>query len=219
MTNKKLMLLELVGLFFLSGCLPRQKVVEEGGEEVSPSPPPLTVTEGQEEMKKILFVVAPVDFRDEEYLKPKAVLEGAGYEIVTASKGVREAKGSLGATADVDLDVAQAQAADYSAVVFVGGSGTTIYFSEKEALRLAEEANDQGKVVGAICIAPSILANAGILKGKKATVYSSEAENLKSKGAFYINQPVVFDGKIVTANGPGAAEEFGRKILEILGGS
>jgi len=72
-------------------------------------------------------------------------------------------------------------------------------------------------VVGAICIAPGILARAGILKGRKATVFPSEIEALKRNGAFYTALPVVIDGRIVTASGPEAAEEFGKALVKTLG--
>lgn len=62
----------------------------------------------------------------------------------------------------------------------------------------------------------AILENAGILQGKKATCFSSEAGNLQSKGADYTGTAVAVDGKIVTVDGPGAAEEFGKQIIELL---
>ena len=71
-------------------------------------------------------------------------------------------------------------------------------------------------LLAAICIAPSILANAGLLEGKKVTSYSSEASNIKSKGANYTSRPVEQDGKIITADGPGSAKAFGKAIAEAL---
>jgi len=214
--QKYLILISFFLALSLFGCLPRQEVIKKGGEEVPPSPLLSGATEGQGKMGKILMVIAPNNFRDEEYQKPKAVLENAGYQIVTASKGAQVAKGMLGAVVNVDLDLAQVKIGDYVAVVFIGGSGASVYFDDQIVLNLAKEAVSQGKVVGAICIAPSILANAGILKGKNATSFSSGAENLKAKGVNYTGQSVTADGKIVTANGPEAAEAFGQKILEIL---
>lgn len=196
-------------LIFLSGCLPKQKVAEKNRREEVTS---------KTKMEKILMVVAPVNFRDEEYQKPKAVLENAGYQIVTASKGTQTAKGMLGATANVDQNIIGVNISDYSAVVFIGGSGASVYFNDQTILNLAKEAVSQGKVVGAICVAPSILANAGTLVGKSATCFASEMENLLSKGAKYTGEHVTVDGKIVTADGPEAAEEFGQKILETLRG-
>lgn len=205
------LLFSLTFLFFLSGCLPRQEPINLVEEEPVP-------TKGGETMGKVLMVIAPTNFRDEEYQKPKEVFKNAGYQVVTASKGVQVAKGMLGVAAKIDIDLSKAVAGDYMAVVFVGGSGASVYFNDQAALNLASAAVSQGKVVGAICIAPSILANAGLLNGKEVTAFSSEAENLKGKGALYSGQPVTVDGEIITANGPAAAEEFGETILEILRG-
>lgn len=171
---------------------------------------------GVMEGTKILMVVAPKDFRDEEYQKPREILEQAGAEITVASKGVTEAKGLQGAKVKIDKDLGQVNVDDYQALVFIGGPGSSIYFDDQTALNLAKSAFEKGKVVSAICIAPSILANAGILSGKKATAYSSEKDNLVAKGAQYTDESVVVDGKIITANGPEAAEEFGKKLVEAL---
>jgi len=165
---------------------------------------------------KVLMVVAPQNFRDEEYQKPRQVLEEAGWQIEVASKGINEAVGMFGTKAKIDKDISQLNVDDYSGVVFVGGTGAAVYFEDPNALSLAKTAFEEGKVVGAICIAPSILANVGVLAGKRATAFSSEEENLTAKGAQYTGEPVTVDGKIVTANGPAAAGEFGEKILSLL---
>jgi len=95
--------------------------------------------------------------------------------------------------------------------------GATEYWNNEIAHNLARAALEKNKIVAAICIAPVTLAKAGLLKGKKATVWSSEANQLKSLGAIYTGKPVERDGLIVTANGPQAAEEFGETILAALG--
>lgn len=166
----------------------------------------------------VLLVIAQNGFRDEEYFKPKEVLEKAGYKVVTASQQKGIARGKLGSTTQAEIGLSDVNVDDYAAVVFVGGPGAADYFVDKRALNLAKEAYQKGKVVGAICIAPGILARADILKGKKATVYPSEEDTLKNKGAILVNKPVVSDGNIVTANGPDAAESFGKEIVKLLGG-
>lgn len=175
--------------------------------------------EMEKNQKKILLIIAPSGFQDKEYQEPRAILENAGYNIVVASKGVKSARSTLGTMVRVDEQLNEAKSNDFEAIIFVGGPGSSLYFNDQTALALAKEAYQKGKIVGAICIAPSILANAGILKDKKATVFSSETENLKAKGAVYTGESVTTEGKIVTANGPSAAEEFGQKILKILRGT
>ena len=167
--------------------------------------------------KKILMIIAPDGFRDEEFLEPKQVFESANAEVTVASKGVKVAKGKLGATADVDIDISEVDALKYDAVVFIGGPGSIVYFNDTAAQKIAKDAYSADKVVAAICIAPSILANAGVLKGHKATCFSSESENINQKSAGYTGDPVTVDGKVVTGNGPGAATKFANEIVKLLG--
>lgn len=209
--NTKTLILIIVGIALLAAVfvfLDRQKATKEVGQPKGGEP------EMELTGKKILMVVAPKNFRDEEFLEPKKIFEAAGAEVVVASKDVSVASGMFGATASVDRNLSQVKIADYDAVVFVGGAGAQVYFADETALNLAKEAYSQEKVVGAICIAPSILANAGILEGKNATAFSSEQENLENKGVTFTGEPVTVDGKIVTGSGPEAASEFGQKIVE-----
>jgi protease I len=166
--------------------------------------------------KKVLMIIAPTNFRDEELLRPKEILEKAKANVTIASKGVKTAKGMLGSSVSVDLDLSQVNVKDYDAIVFVGGTGAEVYFNDSKALKIAKEAYEQGKVVAAICIAPSILANAGILEGKQATAFPSEASNLEANGARYTGEAVTIDGKIITAKGPEAASQFGNAIAKVL---
>ena len=166
--------------------------------------------------KNILMVIAPENFRDEELLEPKEIFENLGALVIIASKGTDSAKGMYGAMVTVDKDILEVNVENYDAVVFVGGSGTTVYFEDETAKNIAREAYESGKIVGAICIAPSILANAGLLGGKRVTSFSSEKANLESHGAEYTGATVEQDGSIITGNGPEAATEFGQKIAEAL---
>ena len=77
-----------------------------------------------------------------------------------------------------------------------------------------------GKLIGAICISPMVLAHAGLLKGKKATVWTdaeqSNIPDFKSCGAIYRGAAVEHDGQTITANGPTAAKEYAEEILKVL---
>jgi protease I len=166
---------------------------------------------------KALLIIAPKDFRDEELFHTKEVLEKAGIKTEIASLRKGEATGMLGGRVSVDLTIDRVKVEDYDAVIFVGGSGSSVYFKNERALTIAREAFSLGKVVAAICIAPVILANAGVLKGKKATVWNGEfLKMLEAGGAKHTGRNVEIDGKIVTANGPHAAKDFGKKIAELL---
>jgi protease I len=193
----------------------------------APSPGKVTPTTtspiekgGEEKMalsgKNILMVVAPQNFRDEEAMEPKKILEENGAQISIASKGVSEAKGMLGAVLKVDQDLNQVDPQAFDGVIFVGGTGASVYFNDERILNLAKNFSQQGKLVAAICIAPSILANAQLLEGKRATAFSSEKGNLESKGAVYTGEEITLDGSVITAKGPEAASEFARAIIEYL---
>lgn len=166
--------------------------------------------------KKVLMVVAPENFRDEELKEPMDIFTRSGAEVTIASKGVNRVTGMFGAEVKVDKDLAEVNVVDYDAVIFVGGSGADVYFNDSRAHALATNAFKGGKIVGAICIAPSTLANAGLLKGKKATSFSSEKKNLVKKGANYTGAAVERDGRIITGRGPEAAEEFGNEVASAL---
>jgi protease I len=196
-----------LGLLALAACRP------------APTPVPATPTGlPTPEKGRVLMVIAPENFRDEEYARPREILESAGYAVVVASRSRETARGMLGMRVQPDLLLSEARAADYDAVVFVGGSGAQTYWDDPEAHRLAQEAADGGKVVAAICIAPVILARAGVLEGKQATVFDppSLCAELTAHGATCTGASVQRDGRTVTASGPQAAEDFARSILAAL---
>ena len=167
--------------------------------------------------KRVLMVIAPENFRDEELLHTKEELERAKVSVTIASKRTTTARGMLGATVTPDLKLEQVDVDDYDAVIFVGGGGSAVYFDDDRALSIASEAFDKGKKTCAICIAPVILANAGVLDGKRATVFDGDyIEAIEAKGATFVNKPVVVDGNVITANGPNAARDFGRTIAREL---
>jgi protease I len=167
-------------------------------------------------MAKIVMIIAPERFRDEELFVTKEELEKAGHEIVIASSVKGICPGSRGGFATATLMLNEVQASDYDAVVFVGGGGSKLLYANEEALRIAKEMHRKKTVVAAICLAPVILANAGILNGKNATVAGTEAKTIESKGAKYTEPGVTVDGNIVTGNAPKSSRLFGQKINELL---
>lgn len=164
---------------------------------------------------KVIMVVAHQGFRDEELFIPKEVLEKAGHTVLVASTESGDATGKLGGVTKVDLTLSQA-GTDADALVFVGGPGCRQLFHDPTAHRLLQEYRKKGKVLGSICSAGATLAYAGILKDKKATSFPTEREDLEKGGAQYEDATVVIDDRIVTANGPEAAEEFGLALNSLL---
>lgn len=169
--------------------------------------------------KKILMVICPENFRDEELYTPKEIFEQEGAEVKIAAPRLGTAHGMLGRTAQPDLLISQANAGDYDAVVVVGGMGSPTYlWADGQLHALLREAEQRGKVIGAICLSGAVLARAGLLRGRQATVYATDEslKELTQGGALYTSQDVVADGKIVTASGPHAAPEFARAIVSEL---
>jgi protease I len=166
--------------------------------------------------KTIALVIAEKIFRDEEYAVPKQMLEAAGHKVLTVSTTMNKAVGKLGMEVQPEVLLHDLGRYDLDALLFIGGSGASQYFDNPYAHRLAWQFLSTGKIVGAICIAPVILAKAGVLKGKQVTVHADGALQLKDGGAFYTGNPLEIDGKIITANGPEAAEVFGQALVQML---
>ncbi|GFO97456.1 DJ-1 family protein [groundwater metagenome] len=105
----------------------------------------------------------------------------------------------------------------YDIIILPGGSpGYVNLGSDSRVIDLVNRYNAGGKIVAAICAAPSVLAKAGILAGKKATIFRGMENELKN--AKYIDKPVVEDGNIMTSQGPGTAMEFALALLKRLTG-
>jgi protease I len=165
--------------------------------------------------KRVLMVIAPHDFRDEEYFETRKVLEDAGVEITVVNSTGQPSKSMFGKIVKPDKNFYDVGSDEFDAIVFVGGSGASVYFNNRQAQNLAREFNESGKIVAAICIAPVILAHAGLLSGKKATVFPSGRNDINAVGTYTGNR-VERDGNIITGNGPEAAVEFGKTIAEAL---
>lgn len=165
------------------------------------------------------MVLAPTDFRDEEYSEPYTLLTNLGALVTTASLSTAPAKGMFGKVVAPQASVKSVRGDAFDAVIFIGGTGVETHRmpDNPDLHRIAKEAFSAGKLVAAICIAPKILASSGLLKGKKATVYLSGSGDLRSKGAIYTGKEVEVDGNIVTANGPHAARLFGTTLARMLG--
>lgn len=169
-------------------------------------------------MAKALFIIAQKNFRDEELEEPLMVLKKAGHQCEIASIEDDVCTGMLGAKVKPNLAVRDANADDYDVVVVVGGSGSPELAKHSDVLMLLRKAKELNKKLAAICLGPMILAKAGVIKDKNVTVYKTDesVNAVREAGANLIDKAVVVDKDLVTANGPKAAEKFGKKILEML---
>ena len=168
---------------------------------------------------KILIAVAPEKYRDEELAVPVAAFQKAGvaYDIASTRRGT--CSGMLGAKTTATRMFEEIDPKQYGGIVIIGGSGSqTFLWNDDLLVNLAKYFYESKKIVAAICLAPVVLARAGVLKAKKATCFDSPAAvwEMKAGGAVLVNKAVVVDGWIITANGPAAAQEFAAAILSVI---
>jgi protease I len=196
-----------------AGCI-------EKGEIAPPTPTPTEPPVAADlSGRNILIVIAPQDFRDEEFFEPKAIFEERGAKVTIASTSTDTARGMLGGEVKPDLTITDVDVENYDAIVIVGGVGSQEYLWENEELRtLVTEACSRDNVVAAICLSPVVLAKAGVLEGKEATVFPDRVtiNELEQNGATYVDQSVVVFDKVVTARDTASAEEFALKISSLL---
>jgi len=168
---------------------------------------------------KVVIVVAPDKYRDEELAEPVEALNKAGIPFDIASIRPGTCTGMLGGKTQAGISFEEIDPKNYDGLIIIGGSGCQLHLWEDDVLvQLARFFHESGKVVAAICLAPAVLARAGILKGKKATAYDSPAAffEMKKGGAVLVGQPVVTDHRIITANGPAAARDFAAAVVKEL---
>jgi protease I len=171
--------------------------------------------------KKVLFVIAPDQFRDEELLEPKRILEAAGARTEIASTKSGVATGMLGAKVMPNLLVKDAKASKYDAVVVVGGMGSPQHLWNHAPLHaILRDRAAAGKVVAAICLSGAVLGKAGVAKGRRATCWPDDTAiaALRTAGATYEKTDLVVDGNLLSADGPPTARKFGEAIAKALGG-
>ncbi|MBK8190540.1 MAG: DJ-1/PfpI family protein [Vampirovibrionales bacterium] len=169
--------------------------------------------------RQILMVIAPDGFRDEELLEPRAAFQADGFRVDTVSVKTGKASGMLGASEPITRTITDILPQRYEAIVIVGGIGAMAHLWRNADLHsLLQTMAAQGAVISAICLSPATLALAGLLQGKRATVWEmpESIAALQQGGAVYTGDPVTIDGRLVTANGPDAAADFARAILSLL---
>lgn len=172
-------------------------------------------------MAKILIVIAERMFRDEEYSIPRYFLEGYGHEVKVASTGRGPAIGKFGTVVEPDFTLDEVDAKDFDAIVIAGGPGTPIYLWPNEKLhRIVKEIYDRGGLVAAICLAPVVLSRAGVLSGKRCTVFPTpdSIKEIRKGGGILEDYDVVVDDRVITANGPEASQRFAEAILTNIRG-
>jgi DJ-1 family protein len=145
------------------------------------------------------------------------ILRRAGIEVVAAGLAEGPVKASRGVMLVPDATLDDALKQDFDLIALPGGMpGMTHLKNDPRILGLLKAMAEAGKYTTAICASPAVLAEAGLLKGKRATSYPGFLDNVPEVAQD--SAPVVRDGKVVTSRGPGTAMDFALELVEILAG-
>lgn len=171
-------------------------------------------------MKKAAIIIASENFRDEEYFITKEVLEKKGISVKTVCDKTK-AIGKFGGEAEADILINDLNIDYFDAVIFAGGQGAVKLLDNELTYGIIRKAMLMKKIIAAICIAPTILAKAGVLKDKRATAWSSDMDKsaikiIQLNDGRYERSEIVKDGNIITAENAEFAEEFGEAIADEL---
>lgn len=168
-------------------------------------------------MKKVLVPIAD-GFEEIEAITIIDVLRRAGIEVITASITPKlEVTGSHNITIKVDNVIKELKDIDFDMIVLPGGMPGSVNLNQHEGLKsMLQLHRNKDKYIGAICAAPLVLGNLGLLNGQKATCYPGFEKFLD--GAEITDEGVVYDNKIVTGKSAGMAMPFSLKLVEVLAG-
>jgi 4-methyl-5(b-hydroxyethyl)-thiazole monophosphate biosynthesis len=147
------------------------------------------------------------------------LLRRAGIDVTTAGLDDRPVHASRGMVLVPDTTLDEALQHSYDIIVLPGGlPGADHLRNDARIIDLLREMAGNGKYTAAICAAPRVLAQAGLLDGKRATSFPGALDGASVPGLEYLEQPVVTDGRVITSRGPGTALDFALELIERLSG-
>ena len=166
----------------------------------------------------MVYLFLAQGFEESEAILPLDILRRAEIPVKTVGVGGKLITGGHGITVTADVtDSEVEEGPDVECVILPGGNIGTLNLSKsRKVADFVDYALRNGRLVAAICAAPTVLGDNGYLAGRSATCYPGLEKRLK--GANYVELPVVSDRNIITGWGPGASMEFGFEILEYLRG-
>ena len=169
-------------------------------------------------MSRALVVLAD-GFEETEAVTAIDLLRRGGVEVVIAALSGGRARGSHGIEIHADAALADALGAPYDAVVLPGGQpGATHLATDARVLALVRAQMRDGRLLGAICAAPTVLAAAGVLDGRRVTAFPGALKPDAAVELALSDEAVVRDGDLITARGPGTAMDFALALLDALEG-
>jgi protease I len=168
-----------------------------------------------------IAILATDGFEHVELMDPKKTVEAAGATTEVLSVKDDSIKGwkftDWGDSVRVDKQVIKANIDDYDALILPGGQINPDKLRiEKSAVDFVRKFVQSGKPVAAICHAPWMLIEAGVVKGKTVTSYPSVHTDLVNAGANWVDKEVVEDGNLITSRKPDDIPAFSRKVIEVV---
>lgn len=168
-------------------------------------------------MRKEAVIFLAEGFEEIEALTVVDVLRRAGATVrMVAAENQKSVTGAHQICVEADELFGEKNYADASAVILPGGMPGTLHLKAHEGVRTVVREAAKEKIVAAICAAPTVLADLGLLEGKEAVCYPGMEEEMQ--GAVCVNEKVVQSGNIITGKGMGTAIDFALKLTEVLFG-
>ncbi|MGD8978595.1 MAG: DJ-1/PfpI family protein [candidate division WOR-3 bacterium] len=183
-----------------------------GGEKKS-------VQQGQEDAniaRSILMVIAHEDFSDDEFKRSFDLFTRSGITVAVASTDTTTATGMAGMTVVPDITLEAVNSKDYDGLVVVGGDGCKILWDNETLHQVVRDFNATNKTIAAMCLAPIILANAGILEGRIVTASPTVRDEIGKACARCTDSDIEVSGNIVTCSAPLAAAALADTVLILL---
>ncbi len=165
--------------------------------------------------KRVAILVEDL-YQDQEVWYPYYRLQEAGAEVGVVGTGKPEYKSKHGYPMAATTSADKVSASDFDGVIVPGGYAPDILRRYPAVLRLVKEANQQGKVIGAICHAGWVLCSADVLRGRTVTCFSAIRDDMVNAGAIFVDREVVRDGNLITSRKPDDLPAFLRTIIEAL---
>lgn len=174
-----------------------------------------------ENKSKKVAILTENGFEEVELTSPKDALEKAGFETHIVSPQSTKVKSKIGDDwaheFDVDIQLDNANAADYDALLLPGGViNPDKLRTNQTALNFVKEFFSSNKPVAAICHGPQVLIDAEMVSGKKLTSIGAIKNDLKNAGAHWEDATVVYDQGLITSRNPDDLPQFNQKIVEIF---
>lgn len=168
-----------------------------------------------------IAILATDGFEQSELAGPRDRLAKAGFKVdVIAPEGgsIRGwDEGNWGDAVPVDVELPQADAADYAALVLPGGViNPDKLRMEDAALDFVRAFDKAGKPLAAICHGPWVLVEAGVAKGRQVTSWPSVRTDLENAGARWVDEQVVIDGHLITSRKPDDIPAFTQAVIDAV---